>query len=152
MIIKLEEIKELGFLEKKINVNLSKKPVEDVLIKHVNEVNGKVEISLVDHDELLIRINLDYNVDYLDARSLKPLNLNFSITDDMMITSNLQKARELDIDFIEEELDLEELIFELIIVSIPFNYSEEKPIILEEQEKNKNEYNPFVNIGINEEE
>ena len=77
MIIKLEEIKELGFLEKKINVNLSKKPVEDVLIKHVNEVNGKVEISLVDHDELLIRINLDYNVDYLDARSLKPLNLNF---------------------------------------------------------------------------
>ena len=63
------------------------------------------------------------------AKILEKLNVDFKFEDEVLFTDDLQKAQELDIDFTEDEINLEELIWELVLVSIPYNYSESEKIV-----------------------
>ena len=73
-------------------------------------------------------------------------NVDFKFEDEVLFTDDLQKAQELDIDFTEDEINLEELIWELILVNIPYNYSESEKVSTSTQETISNEQAPFANL------
>jgi hypothetical protein len=54
---------------------------------------------------------------------------------------------ELDIDTIEDELNLSDLVWELILVSVPFNYSVAEKLVTDEIiDLDNNEQQPFANL------
>ena len=149
MIIKLETIRENGFIEQNVDLDLKEHEVIDALLKKINHVKGLIKISYLGTNQYLVDLDIMYNVEYLDARSLKPLNLDFDLNDSFMFSDDINMANELDIDYVENELDVDYLLKELIIVSVPFNYSIEKKI--ERKIEEENEYKPFLNIKNKEE-
>ena len=149
MIIKLETIKDNGFIQENVDLNLKDYEVFDALLKKINSVKGTIKITYLGSNQYLVDLVIQYNVDYLDARNLKPLNLTFDLNDSFMFSDSINLAKELDIDYIENEIDVDHLLKELIIVSVPFNYSEEEKIVKTIEEEN--EYKPFLNIKTKEE-
>ena len=151
MKLSFEELRKADNHTYNLDLDLSNIKIDDALIKQINEVKGSLNIMMVDSDSMLFKLDADYNVDYLDARTLNPLKLDFSIVDDLMLTSSESKAIELDIDLIEDdEIDVDQLVFELIMVNIPFNYSESEDV----KKDNPDEeyvYHPFKNLLTEEE-
>lgn len=149
MKLSFEELKLGGISHFEIDANLNGFEITDALIKQVNDVFGTLDVSLIENDTFQFDFDVKYNVDYLDARNLNPLNLNFEMIDGIMLTTNKDKAEELDIDFIEEdEIDILELVLELILVNIPYNYSEAPSMVVDEED---GMYHPFANINFEEE-
>ena len=146
MIINFEELRLEKYLSLKEDIDFSSREVDDALLKKVNRASVTVNVTLIENNEALINIDCVSNVEYLDARTLEQLNVNFMFQEEVLFTDDLQKAQELDIDFTEEEINLEELIWELILVNIPYNYSESKKSSTSTQEINSNEQAPFANL------
>lgn len=105
------------------NLDYTDKQIDDALIKNIDKCNYKVSSLVLADDEILLRTEVDSIINYLDAKTLEEIKLNISFEEDIPFSFNEEKSEELDIDFFNEELDLKELIFELILVNIPFNYS-----------------------------
>ncbi len=151
MKLSFEELRKADNHTYNLDLDLSNIKIDDALIKQINEVKGSLNIMMVDSDSMLFKLDADYNVDYLDARTLNPLKLDFSIVDDLMLTSSESKAIELDIDLIEDdEIDVDQLVFELIMVNIPFNYSESEDVKKDNPDE-ENVYHPFKNLLTEEE-
>ena len=146
MIINFEELRLEKYLSLNEEINFSSREVDDALLKKVNFANVSVTVTLIENNEAMINIDCTSNVDYLDARTLEKLNVDFKFEDEVLFTDDLQKAQELDIDFTEDEIKLEELIWELILVNIPYNYSESEKNSTSTQETNSNEQAPFANL------
>ena len=147
MIINFEELKSKLYISNKIEFNFQDKNVSDALLKRVNNVAVSYNASLVDKDEIHLNIDVKYNVEYLDARTLEPLNVDFNFQEEVLFTNDLQKANELDIDYIDEEISLEQLVWELILVSVPFNYSQAEPSTpIEINNVKDDEHQPFANL------
>lgn len=147
MILNFEELKSKKHISHEIDIDFSKKSVKDALLKRINTVTGIYSAILVENDEVHLNVDVSYNVDYLDARTLEPLKVDFTFKENILFTNDLQKAHELDIDYIEEEILLEELIWELLLVSVPFNYSISKPTLVEKSEDfSQNSQQPFANL------
>lgn len=128
-------------------VNFSNRSVDDALIKSVDDCTYKISSILLDNEEILLQLEVKSKVKYLDARTLKELTLDINFKEDIPFSFKKEEAEEMDIDFFDEELDIENLLFELIIVNIPFNYSEEKnPNVLSEEEFYENTNKPFANL------
>ncbi len=127
--------------------DFSSREIDDALVKSIIKCNYKIINLPLDKDETLLKVSISSEVKYLDARTLNELTLDINFEEDIPFSFNQEQAEELDIDFFDEEIDIEELIFELIIVNIPFNYSEEKNSkILSEEEFYTNENKPFANL------
>lgn len=147
MIINFEELKSKLYISDEFSVNYTDREVDDALLKKVHDVNVSFNAALVDTNEVHVNLDVKYNVDYLDARNLEPLNVDFNFQEEVLFTNDLQKAEELDIDTIEDELDLSDLVWELILVSVPFNYSEAKKLVTDEEvDLDNNEQQPFANL------
>ena len=146
MLINFEELRLEKYLSLKEDIDFSSREVDDALLKKVNRASVTVNVTLIENNEALINIDCVSNVEYLDARTLEQLNVNFMFQEEVLFTDDLQKAQELDIDFTEDEINLEELIWELILVNIPYNYSESEKVSTSTQETNSNEQAPFANL------
>ncbi|MGL5021525.1 MAG: YceD family protein [Mycoplasmatales bacterium] len=147
MIINFEELKSKLYISNKGEFNFQDKNVSDALLKRVNNVAVFYNATLVDKDEVHLNIDVKYNVEYLDARTLEPLNVDFNFQEEVLFTNDLQKANELDIDYIDEEISLEQLVWELILVSVPFNYSQSKPSTpIETMNVKDDEHQPFADL------
>ncbi len=127
--------------------DFSDREIDDALVKSIKNCNYKITNIPLDKDETLLKVSINSKVNYLDARTLSELILDINFEEDIPFSFNQEQAEELDIDFFEEEIDIKELVFELIIVNIPFNYSKEKnPNVLSEEEFYINENKPFANL------
>jgi uncharacterized metal-binding protein YceD (DUF177 family) len=146
MLINFEELRLEKYLSLKEDIDFSSREVDDALLKKVNRASVTVNVTLIENNEALINIDCVSNVEYLDARTLEQLNVNFMFQEEVLFTDDLQKAQELDIDFTEGEINLEDLIWELVLVSIPYNYSESEKIVTHTEEKKSNEQAPFANL------
>lgn len=146
MIINFSELKDLENLHFELDLDLSDVQIDDALIKQLNTAKGTLDIVLVEDNCADLIFNVTYNVDYLDARTLEPLVVDFNLEDDIMLTNNQNKAIELDIDFVEEdEIDIIQLLSELILVNIPFNYSQ-APQGNVDAGDDENTYHPFAGV------
>lgn len=151
MILEFNKINELANKHYDLNLDLTDISINDAIIKQLNRVQGSLDIVLVDNDSIDLIFDVTYNVDYLDARTLEPLVVDFKLQDDIMLTDNQVKAEELDIDYINEEIDVKTLVSELILVNIPFNYSQ-APANYAVDSQDDNTYQPFAGIFGNKEE
>lgn len=151
MILEFNKINELANKHYDLDLDLTDISINDAIIKQLNYVQGNLDIVLVDNDSIDLIFDVTYNVDYLDARTLEPLVVDFKLQDDIMLTDNQVKAEDLDIDYIHEEIDVKTLVSELILVNIPFNYSQ-APANYAVDSQDDNTYQPFAGIFGNKEE
>lgn len=151
MILEFNKINELANKHYDLDLDLTDISINDAIIKQLNYVQGSLDIVLVDNDSIDLIFDVTYNVDYLDARTLEPLVVDFKLQDDIMLTDNQNKAEDLDIDYINEEIDVKTLVSELILVNIPFNYSQ-APANYAVDSQDDNTYQPFAGIFGNKEE
>lgn len=151
MILEFNKINELANKHYDLDLDLTDISINDAIIKQLNYVQGNLDIVLVDNDSIDLIFDVTYNVDYLDARTLEPLVVDFKLQDDIMLTDNQVKAEDLDIDYINEEIDVKTLVSELILVNIPFNYSQ-APANYAVDSQDDNTYQPFAGIFGNKEE
>lgn len=151
MILEFNKINELANKHYDLELDLTDIGINDAIIKQLNYVQGSLDIVLVDNDSIDLIFDVIYNVDYLDARTLEPLVVDFKLQDDIMLTDNQVKAEDLDIDYINEEIDVKTLVSELILVNIPFNYSQ-APANYAVDSQDDNTYQPFAGIFGNKEE
>lgn len=151
MILEFNKINELANKHYDLDLDLTDISIKDAIIKQLNYVQGSLDIVLVDNDSIDLIFDVTYNVDYLDARTLEPLVVDFKLQDDIMLTDNQVKAEDLDIDYINEEIDVKTLVSELILVNIPFNYSQ-APVNYAVDSQDDNTYQPFAGIFDNKEE
>lgn len=151
MILEFNKINELANKHYDLDLDLTDISIKDAIIKQLNYVQGSLDIVLVDNDSIDLIFDVTYNVDYLDARTLEPLVVDFKLQDDIMLTDNQVKAEDLDIDYINEEIDVKTLVSELILVNIPFNYSQ-APANYAVDSQDDNTYQPFAGIFGNKEE
>ncbi len=127
--------------------DFSNREIDDALVKSIENSSYKITNIPLDENETLLKVSINSKVKYLDARTLNELILGINFEENIPFSFNQDQAEELDIDFFDEEIDIKELIFELIIVNIPFNYSEEKnPNVLSEEDFYINENKPFANL------
>ncbi len=145
MLINFEELKEKKQIEMKEVLDLSAREVEDALVERITKADIIVNAYIIEPTEVHVNLDVEFDVDYLDARTLAPLELKLDLQEEVLFTTNLQKAEELDIDHFEKEINIQDLIWELMVVSIPFNYSEVAAtnVVTEEE---FNEQKPFANI------
>ncbi len=145
MLINFEELQKEKHLSANKTINFKNRDTEDALLKQVNDVNVTYNAYIIEPKDVHVSMNVDFNVDYLDAKTLDPLKVDFSFDEEVLFTTDLQRAEELEFDYFEEEIDLTELIWQLILVSVPYNYSENRSTdtISEEQ---ANEQMPFANL------
>lgn len=151
MILEFNKINELANKHYDLDLDLTDISINDAIIKQLNYVQGSLDFVLVDNDSIDLIFDVTYNVDYLDARTLEPLVVDFKLQDDIMLTDNQVKAEDLDIDYINEEIDVKTLVSELILVNIPFNYSQ-APTNYAVDSQDDNTYQPFAGIFGNKEE
>lgn len=151
MILEFNKINELANKHYDLDLDLTDISIKDAIIKQLNYVQGSLDIVLVDNDSIDLIFDVTYNIDYLDARTLEPLVVDFKLQDDIMLTDNQVKAEDLDIDYINEEIDVKTLVSELILVNIPFNYSQ-APANYAVDSQDDNTYQPFAGIFGNKEE
>lgn len=151
MILEFNKINELANKHYDLDLDLTDISINDAIIKQLNRAQGSLDIVLVDNDSIDLIFDVTYNVDYLDARTLEPLVVDFTLQDDIMLTDNQVKAEDLDIDYINEEIDVKTLVSELILVNIPFNYSQ-APANYAVDSQDDNTYQPFAGIFGNKEE
>lgn len=151
MILEFNKINELANKHYDLDLDLTDTSINDAIIKQLNHVQGSLDIVLIDNDSIDLIFDVTYNVDYLDARTLEPLVVDFALQDDIMLTDNQVKAEDLDIDYVNEEIDVKTLVSELILVNIPFNYSQ-APANYAVDSQDDNTYQPFAGIFGNKEE
>ncbi len=125
----------------------SDRACEDALLNRVNFADVNVDVYLVDQSEVHVTLNVAYDINYLDAVNLDELHLSFEFEEKALFTNDQKKALELDIDYINDEIDFKELVWDLILIDIPFNYSEAKAEVMREEDLEvEDTYNPFSEI------
>lgn len=147
MRIDIEQLKEDGNLTVSEVLSFKGKETHDVLIQSVDKVEATATAMDMDNDEYHVSVDYTAHVTYLDARNLKPLNLTFDFHDDIIFSSDFQKAEEFELEYFEgEEIVLDELLFALTCVSMPLNYSEDETGSIKKESESQYENKPFADI------
>ncbi len=152
MIIYKEDIEGTYNFSVESEFDFSKAKIEDALIEQIDSCNFRLNVNSINEDEFIFNLKINAMINYLDAKTLDPLKLDLDIDESVPFSFNKDTANELDIDFFDEEIDLKELVLELILVNIPFNYSENtNSNIISEAEFKEENNKPFAQIFNNNE-
>lgn len=120
--------------------------IEDALTEKILDCNFTLKSYPIDNG-VLLDLDITAQVAYLDARTLNNIKLDININESIPFSFSKTQSEELDIDYFDDELNLNDLVFELILVNIPLNYSEEKNSnVLTEDSFNENPNQPFKQI------
>lgn len=154
MIIYKEDIEGSYDLSIEDELDFSRVKIEDKLVDKVNSCDFELKVNLLNEEDFIFNLHIITNIDYLDAKTLQSLTLHLDFNEEVPFSFNKDTANELDIDFFDEELNLKELIFELILINIPLNYSENTNVMVisEEEFLNDNQNTPFAQIFNNKKE
>lgn len=147
MYLNLEKLKIDHVMTCSEQVDYSNREISEVLLKKINYANIFVDAYYVEPGDVHVSIEVEYNIQYLDAYTLDELNLTYDFSESIIFTSDLQRAEELDLDYIDSEIDINELVFQLILVDVPLNYSENKDSSIKlESEINLDDTLPFADL------
>ncbi len=147
MRIDIDKLKEEGLITVSEVLSFEGKETYDVLIKSVDRVEATASAIDMDNGEYHITLTYKAFVKYLDARNLKPLDLTFDFQDDVIFSSDFQKAEEFELEYFEgDEIVLDELLFALTCVSLPLNYSEDETGSIKKESEAQYENTPFADI------
>ncbi len=142
-----EDILDVPNFSLKGEIDLKDMPTNDALIKSVDKCFYNVKAYVIDKDQVMLNLEVESKVNYLDAKTLNELILDVDFKEDIPFSFNEEQAEQLDIDFFDEEIDLKQLIFDLIMINISFNYSEQSnDRVLSEEDFYKDENQPFAKI------
>ncbi len=145
MLINFEKLQKDKHMSADVTLNFSDRDTEDALLKQVNDAHISFNAYIIEPKDVHVSFSVDFNVDYLDAKTLDPLKVDFNFDEEVLFTTDLQRAEEMEFEFFEEEIDLTELIWALILVTVPYNYSENKSEhTISEVEANQQ--TPFANL------
>ena len=144
MKITIDQLKDVGGLHEVINLNYASMELNEVLLKKVNSAEVEVSAYLVGTEEIHLKLDVEYNVQYLDSVDLKELNLTFNFEEQVIFSKNQQSAVEFDYEDYIKEIDVIDLVWNLIIVDVPLNYTEHKFDVLEVLEEPTN--TPFADL------
>lgn len=148
-----EDIKSVHDFQLSGEIDFSAYPIDDVLIKKIISFKYELISYVIDVDEISINLKATSEILYLDAKTLDELILKLNFQEDIPFSFNKKIADELDIDYFEEELDLELLLFDLLLINIPPNYSENKnDNVFPENHFYESNSNPFKKILKNKED
>lgn len=125
-------------------LNFGKEVVNDALVKGIGIASVNLQSFNIEEDEISLNIKVNVNIDYLDARTLESLELPLTFEENILFTTSIAKEKEADIDLIVDYLDLYELIYQLIVVNIPFNYSQSEKTTNEKDFYDDNK--PFTTV------
>lgn len=145
MLINFEKIQKEKHMSANTTLNFSDRDTEDALLKQVNDAQVSFNAYIIEPKDVHVSFSVDFNVDYLDAKTLDPLKVDFSLDEEVLFTTDLQRAEEMDFEHFEEEIDLTELIWALILVTVPYNYSENRSVHTI-SEKEADQQTPFANL------
>ncbi len=147
MRIDIEQLKEDGNLTVSEVLSFKGKETFDALIESVDTVEATATAMDMDNNEYHVSVDYTAHVRYLDARNLNPLNLTFDFHDDIIFSSDFQKAEEFELEYFEgEEIVLDEILFALTCVSLPLNYSEDATGSIKKESEAQYENKPFADI------
>ncbi len=119
----------------------------DLLVKSIDLCDFKIQNLPLDGNMTLLKLEVKSIITYLDARSLKEIKMNIDFVEDIPFSFNENQSEEMDIDYFGDELNLKHLIFELIMVNVPFNYSEDETSdVLSEDKFYEQSNQPFAKI------
>ncbi|MEI3536113.1 MAG: YceD family protein [Bacilli bacterium] len=142
------------------NINYDKSLYENnPLIDKIGEINAEVSTNLVS-DLIMVSIALKGEMILRSTRSLKPVNHEIDLEDEIVYTYNKDLVDNEQVFLLEDdELDLDKTIYSLIISSIPLkviasddkeSYSGENWEVITEDEynkrKNSEENSPFASL------
>lgn len=145
ILLKRDDLFENEKFSRKGQIDFSGRDLPDALAKKIILCEYDLHSFKIEEDEINLHLNVFASLDYFDARTLDLLTLEVSFEEDIPFSSNFEKSTELDIDYFEDNLDLEELIFELILINVPLNYSENSNDLIK-KEKDLDNTNPFKEI------
>ncbi len=91
----------------------------DRTLKAVNSSSGKIELTKFDHS-LIIKLNINFNVDVVSSYTSNVFKTNIKIIDELYFTNSKELGDE-DFILINDEIDLDNYIYSLLITSIPLN-------------------------------
>ncbi len=145
MLINFEKLQKDKHISGETTISFKDRATEDALLKQVNDAHISFNAYIIEPKDVHVSLSVDFNVDYLDAKTLDPLNIDFNFDEEVLFTTDLQRAEEMEFEHFEEEIDLTELIWALILVTVPFNYSEnDSSQTISEEEANQQ--TPFANL------
>lgn len=140
----LKEERKISLQEK---INMSNRDTNDALIKQINYIDAKVDAFMISSGEISIKASYVVNTNYLDARTLRELVLDFEYEEEMLFTTNRNKEIELSIDYVSVEINLDDILFALALVNLPINYSlDENEKIIKESEMQEFVNRPFEEV------
>ncbi len=147
MRIDIEQLKDEGSVTVSEVLSFEGKETYDVLIQSVDKVEATATAIDMDNGEYHVSVDYTASVKYLDARNLKPLDLTFDFHDDIIFSSDFQKAEEFELEYFEgDEIVLDELLFALTCVGLPLNYSEDETNSIRKESEAQYENKPFADI------
>ncbi len=147
MRIDIDQLKEEGTLVINEVLDFSNLETNDALVKSVRSVNATATAVDMGNNEYHITMDYTAEVNYLDARTLAPLDLTFDFHDDVIFSSDFQKAEEFELEYFEgDEIELDELLFALTCVRMPINYSEDGSDTIRKESEAQFENKPFADI------
>ncbi|WOO86612.1 hypothetical protein RZE82_05725 [Mollicutes bacterium LVI A0039] len=147
MRIDIEQLKDEGSVTVSSSLNFAGRETHDVLIESVEEVKATATALMIEAGEYHVSVDYTAHVKYLDARNLNPLDLTFDFHEDIIFSSDFQKAEEFELEYFEgDEIVLDELLFALTCVSIPLNYSEDESGSIKKESDSQFENKPFADI------
>ena len=138
------------------NINYDKSLYENnPLIDNIGEINAEVSTNLVS-DLIMVSIALKGEMILRSTRSLKPVNHEIDLEDEIVYTYNKDLVDNEQVFLLEDdELDLDKTIYSLIISSIPLkviarddkeSYSGENWEVITNKRKNSEENSPFASL------
>ncbi len=141
------------------NINYDKSLYENnPLIDKIGEINAEVSTNLVS-DLIMVSIVLKGEMVLRSTRSLKPVNYEIDLDDEIVYTYNKDLVDNEQVFLLDDELDLDKTIYSMIISSIPLkvianddkeSYSGDNWEVITEDEynkrKNSEENSPFASL------
>ncbi len=147
MKINVEDLKQQQTITISEKISFDGRDTKDALIKNVNFVDVNMTAIVIEEDEFHLTIDYVADVKYLDCRNLKPLDLRFDFHDDIIFSSHSQKAEEFEFEYFEgDEIELDDLLFDLTCVRIPVSYSEDNDSDIKKESELQFENKPFADI------
>lgn len=145
MFINFEELKSTKVLNESFRVDYTNKECIDALLVSVNYADIEVNAYCVDDIDVHLSLSVNYEFKCLDAINLDDLIVERQFEEEVLFTNNQARADEMDIDYFVKEIDIEELVFQFILVDVPFNYSEQKRVTVKLEDLEET-YNPFADL------
>lgn len=94
---------------------------DSIIVKKVNKSEGSVIFTKAGSNILIANFNIKFNINVLSSYSNEYFDADFKLEDELYLT-NLEENESEDVILVNESFDLDEIVYSLLITSIPTNF------------------------------